>query len=259
MKFLLTVIMTLFISINAFAQTKSELKAIKAAEELKLAYEAKDAGNHTLSVIHFKKACDNNSIEGCYNLAVMHKEGKPFTLKKMYSYKLYALAKKLRDNSPNPNYEHITAVYELSCDVGMVPACVDLAGIYAEGKSVAKDELKAAKLYSKACDDGVKRACVNAGNIYSNHKIYDKAAIEWQKACNTYGDGKSCLNLEKLFKRTCDNGNYENCFNLANLYRYGAIEVKVDIQEAKSLYKFACSNDYKTACASLNNLSAKGY
>lgn len=259
MKVLFTMIFTLIFSINAMAEDKEAKRALKAAEELQLANTAKSEGHHLKAVNHYKFACDNGSIEGCYNLAVMHKEGKVFALKKTYSYKLYATTKKYREDSPNPNYDHITALYGLSCDVGIVPACVDLANIYAKGTHVPKDEIKAADLYGVACLDGVKRGCVNAGNLYSNNNQKENAAKMWAIACNKYDEGKSCKHLEKLYIELCDGGDNESCYNLGNMYRSGATAVNADIQKALKLFKNACDNDYESACNRLNSLSAKGY
>ena len=100
---------------------------------------------------------------------------------------------------------------------------------------------KAAKQWQKACDDNVARACHNLGILYEDaegvKQDYHKAA--------------------ELYKRSCDGGFVGSCLNLGVLYIKDQV-VEQDYSKAINLYKKACDGDVAQACHNLGVLYALG-
>ena len=73
------------------------------------------------------------------------------------------------------------------CDRGDATSCYNLGVRYDNGRSVGKDEAKAATLFQKACDLGEKAGCYNLGVSYHNGNVVPKdevkAAALFTKAC----------------------------------------------------------------------------
>lgn len=61
-----------------------------------------------------------------------------------------------------PNPEHDKAAvdrFQKACDAGYAPSCNGLGAMYAQGRGVAKDEARAAKLYRSSCDVDASTGC----------------------------------------------------------------------------------------------------
>jgi uncharacterized protein len=82
-----------------------------------------------------------------------------------------------------------------ACEGGDSEGCFNLGGMYASGRGVAKDDVKAAQPYGKACDGGNALGCHNLGIIYSAAR----------------GVAKDDANAGQFFQRTCDGGHAEAC------------------------------------------------
>lgn len=64
-------------------------------------------------------------------------------------------------NEPVPEADSLTTAlqYQEACNRGSAQDCMNLGAFYEEGRGVAKDEERAAKLFQQACDDGVAGGC----------------------------------------------------------------------------------------------------
>jgi len=66
------------------------------------------------------------------------------------------------------------------------------------------------------------------------------------KGLKAYNQG-NYFTANKLYKKACDGGNAQGCFNLGNLYNYGQ-GVKQNSSTAAKLYKKACDGGDKLGC-----------
>ncbi|WP_457748749.1 hypothetical protein [Sulfurimonas sp.] len=114
----------------------------------------------------FKQSCDNGYAEGCYNFASL--------LQKFYE-------------DSDINQKIIAQSYEKSCDGGYIDGCNKVATLYAWGRGVKQDYIKASQLYKKACDKGNQLACYNLGNMYGSgdgvKQDFSKQNKFFKKAC----------------------------------------------------------------------------
>ena len=98
---------------------------------------------------------------------------------------------------------------------------------------------KAAKQWQKACDDNVARACHNLGVLYEDaqgvKQDYHKAA--------------------ELYKRSCDGGFVGSCLNLGALYALGN-GANQDYRLAKRYVFKACTLGFQDGCDYLNKMIA---
>ncbi len=125
-----------------------------------------------------QKACDSANAQGCETLA-----------------KMYA-----RPRSGVP-HDEVKAVqlYQKACDGGVGGGCHWLAEMSEFGWNVAKDKLKAARLYQQAaqlfqkdCEGGSTADCYNAGQMYEHGhegvlRDQAKAAQFYRRACDAGG------------------------------------------------------------------------
>lgn len=100
---------------------------------------------------------------------------------------------------------------------------------------------KAAKQWQKACDDNVARACHNLGFLYEDARGVKQ---DYHKAA-------------ELYKRSCNGGFAGSCLNLGALYIKGQ-GIGQDYIKAINLYKKACDGDIAEACHNLGVLYALG-
>jgi len=78
-------------------------------------------------------------------------------------------------------------LYQRSCDLGAVPACVDLGVIYRDGKGVQeKNPTYAAQLFQRACDLSA-AACASIASMYELGvgvaKDVARAVSLYQRSC----------------------------------------------------------------------------
>jgi len=105
------------------------------------------------------------------------------------------------------------------CDSGKYASCHVLAGMYALGRGVAKDEARAAALSLKACDGGVAVDCANLAGMYALGR----------------GVAKDEARAAALFQRACDWGEAAACAYLADMYWHGR-DVGKDEAHAAALF-----------------------
>ena len=100
---------------------------------------------------------------------------------------------------------------------------------------------KAAQQWQKACDDNVARACHNLEILYEDAKGVKQ---DYRKAA-------------ELYKRSCNGGFVGSCLNLGALYIKDQ-GIGQDYIKAINLYKKACDGDVAQACHNLGVLYALG-
>jgi len=96
---------------------------------------------------------------------------------------------------------HATALYERSCGMGNVDACVSAGRMYEFHHGVAKDDAKATGYYTRACDLGDPTGCANLAVMLENGrgvpKDLPRAAALYQRACDK-GAGLACERAHAL-------------------------------------------------------------
>jgi hypothetical protein len=122
-----------------------------------------------------KLGCERGSVRACAFRGVLHAMGKDSTIRDVEAV---ALCKRASDSGepeghtclglmtiyqarfgdPEDAFKQAVPSFSLGCDGGDSRACYGLGKLYAAGKSVARDDARAAALFQKACDGGVRQA-----------------------------------------------------------------------------------------------------
>ena len=114
-------------------------------------------------------------------------EGMTAIKKKDYQ-KARELFKKVCDGSDPKGCFKLCIFYEEICNRGSTAGCFALGVIYATGKGVPQDFLKAKELYEKACNGGNAAGCFGLGISYATGKgvpqDFLKAKESYKKACD---------------------------------------------------------------------------
>jgi len=146
------------------------------------------------------------------------------------------------------NNDYPKAFYNLNlaCENKNYKSCSNLGYMYAKGKGLDTDKIKAAGLYKIACDNGIFASCVNLGNLYHDGdntgyltRDYKKAAGLYKIACdNIY---KGCEELGSIYlieESTCRNRpEVIGCKNLGNYF----LEIGLNSnKDAMKLLEKAC-------------------
>jgi TPR repeat protein len=172
---------------------------------------AKDAARATAL---FESGCDARDWAACTNLAVdLEQSGEAVRAKDLFDRACKAGRAKrviraddmtacldlgilVRASDPRTAIE----LFGASCDAGLDKACGRLGLMLVEGRGVATDATRGAKLLEKACDGGDGSACNNLGRSYYKGigvtADRDRAQSLWKKAC-TLGDQAGCSNAER--------------------------------------------------------------
>ena len=154
-------------------------------------------------------------------------------------------------------------VLERACELDSGAGCAHLAFLYAAGRSVAKNDKRAAALYRKSCELGDAQGCYNVGLMAGEgrglRQDAAQAAADYDEACEL-GSSTACTNLgflyEKvgnvrdrsralaLYQRGCDGSscqpsNLGGCVNVGRAYRDG-IGVEKDEERAAAIFRDAC-------------------
>ncbi len=153
---------------------------------------------------------------------------------------------------------------ERACDLGSGAGCANVAFLFATGKSVAKDDRKAASLYRKSCDLGDAQGCYNAGVMADDGRGVREdpaaAAADYAEGCSL-GSSTACTNLGFLYEHgrgvrqdkaravelyqkgcegtTCRVSNLGGCLNVGRALRDG-IGVAVNEPKAAEIFREAC-------------------
>ncbi|QDG52389.1 sel1 repeat family protein [Persicimonas caeni] len=131
--------------------------------------------------------------------------------------------------------------FKASCEREVASACYDLAVLYENGESVAKDEAKAKELYEQACQsqDPDAMACNNLAVMYQQGRAVE---VDQDKAA-------------ELYRRACELGSMLGCRNLARRYLEGE-GVEKSPARAAALLEKACQLGHPEACPQLTYLFA---
>ena len=123
-------------------------------------------------------------------------------------------------------------LYQKSCDLKYIKACVKLGDTYEEEKDIAK----AVEFFEKACKMDGSQGCVNAGILYQK------------------GDGikQNVSKAADLYEKACDLKHSAGCYNLALIY-----QEKGKTSKAKEFYNQACKMGDNGACVNLRKLRIK--
>jgi len=128
----------------------------------------------TESYADLKRACEASEPRACYQLGVMHEEGR-------------GAQKHLR---------HAAGLYEKACTGGYPNACTNLGTLYLRGLGVEADPSRAATLFESACNANRAEACLQLGSLYVEGKGVQRDELAglgfFEKACKL-GDKRGCL------------------------------------------------------------------
>lgn len=87
-----------------------------------------------------------------------------------------------------------------ACDGGDGRACATLGAMFAFGRNVARDYVRARSLFQRACDAGAARGCTNLGMLYQRGlgvaSDSAQARAYYQRGCNG-GDAQGCNLLRR--------------------------------------------------------------
>jgi TPR repeat protein len=157
------------------------------------------------------KACTAKSGLGCYNLAVVVRDGKAGT---------------------DADRPLAVTIFQKACDYDYAGGCNDLGLAYHNGNGAPKDLARAFEIFTKACSLAAK-TCRNLANAYERghgvavdlpraRQLYDKACgAGHAAACNVLGifkdEGvggpKDPAGSRAAFKQACDGGDEDGCKN----------------------------------------------
>ena len=162
---------------------------------------------------------------------------------------------------------------DTKCVAGDVIACTQLGDMYANGRGVPRDIVRAGQAYERSCNLGAPDVCNTLGEIIEMTGDLDggtrRAELFFQKACEG-GSLPGCLNLglaaaareeltlaASLYERSCDGGWAPGCHQLGLSHQEG-LGVAKDIAKAVALFSHACDGEFVDSCVLLGNLYAAG-
>lgn len=169
------------------------------------------------------KACEAGHSEACNGVGYGYQRGE-YTLQKDLS-----LAMKY---------------YRKACDSHHSMGCRNVGDLYAFGKGVEQDSVKAMEYYKRGCDLTDKD---NVGACYQLAVGYDKG----------YGVTKNEPKAMSYFQKACDKIDVDKeaggnaCYNLGIQYNYGDV-VAVDRVKARQYAQKSCNAGNENGCKLLN-------
>jgi uncharacterized protein len=162
---------------------------------------------------------------------------------------------------------------DTKCLAGDVISCTQLGDMYANGRGVPRDIVRAGQAYERSCNLGAPDVCNTLGEIIEMTGDLDggtkRAEQFFQKACQG-GSSPGCLNLglaaaardeltlaTSLYGKSCDGGWAPGCHQLGLSYQEG-VGVTKDFAKAVALFSHACDGEFADSCVLLGNLYAAG-
>lgn len=241
----LTKLLLLSVLVTTPAVVNADIVPVPAADA---AYGARD---YAKAAKLWDEACRGGNATGCFELAIMYRDGEGMKVDEAKMLSLYEQACKGQDGR----------------------GCFNLSFVYAEGRGVAKDAGRATAYLQQGCDAKFMPACANLGSAYSMGagvtKDFDRAVAEFTKACDN-GAGPACFSLSALYDgheksvvredpalanvalaKGCDLGEADACQNLGYHYRVGYGVPRNQLRSA-SLYSAACDNATSVDCVMLS-------
>ena len=168
--------------------------------------------------------------------------------------------------------EDIATLQEL-CTRNITKYCNRLGHRYQSGRGIAKDPLKALKLYQKSCDLKSYNGCFLLGSTYYNARGVDrnrqKGKRFYEKSCDL-GGSNGCyalglayeregdfINALRWDKKACALKNKDACWRVADLYYHGKSGYS-DTGEAKKYAEKACNYGNRAGCEIMGEMYEKG-
>ena len=241
----------------ASARSSSRYKAGVTA--FQKAYAAYEAGDYATAQREYGKACNLGQAGACYNLGLLHANGKGVTA----------------------DYAQAARYYERACDGDDAMACNDLGVLYQNARGVKLDKARAITLYRKACTLKPGLGCANLGDMLSDGlpepgpsmdprwvevtELFRTACAEHPYGCMRYGYSlHEGLGVEKdlkaaavAFDTACEDARSSACFNLGIAYEKGE-GVGRDLERAAHFYGRACALDNVAGCNGLGVMTVTG-
>jgi S1-C subfamily serine protease len=113
--------------------------------------------------------------------------------------------------------------------------------MYANGRGVAKDEVRAVVFFTQACTGHFASGCASLGTAYENGR----------------GVEKNLTRAVSFYDQACEHGFAPACHRLGGMYESGRGVAK-DEARAATLYQRACEAGYTSGCTSLSAIYASG-
>jgi hypothetical protein len=205
----------------------------------------------------WEKACNTGNAGGCYELAIVHRDGEGTAV----------------------DLTRYVELLDIACEGGEPRACYNLAkeelSDDEEGIASASEErlARGMALYERACDLGSSQACSNwalhAGSSAATRQNPDEMIARFDRACAA-GGGPACLALSQLFdahedkplrddpkaandalQRGCNLLDRDSCQTLGFHYEYG-FGVEPDPLKSAALYGIGCDDDPGLNCPHLS-------
>ena len=203
----------------------------------------------------YLKACNNGNSEACSSVGYAYYWGKG--VKKDYSnaksfyekacgnqdaYACFSLGVIYRDTKwGNQNYEKARYYISKSCELGDCMGCNHLARMYEIGQGVKKNNEKAEELYANSFE------CIDAECVKGN--IKSCVWLEQARKARIIGD-KDRQKVIGLVTRDCNEGRYEACATLGEMYSEGR-GVDQDFLLSEKFYAKACDGGHSKSCENL--------
>ena len=218
------------------------------------------------AVAYFESACQDGLMAACYDLAVLHEEGKSVARDLERARQLYERACQSdapdatacnnlavlyqKGRSVKADQKEASELYRRSCELGSMLGCRNLARRYLEGKGVEKSPQRAAALLEKACQLGHPEACPQLTYIYAQQCLDDGTCDE-----DAIDPDRSIEKLEKICKETQQP---QACLGYGFLLEAGYGQDKKDPAGAALQYDQACKAGVSAGCNYLANLYRRG-
>ncbi|MBN9788641.1 hypothetical protein DMP17_08550 [Pseudonocardia sp. TMWB2A] len=241
----------------ASARSSSRYKAGVTA--FQKAYAAYEAGDYATAQREYGKACNLGQAGACYNLGLLHANGKGVTA----------------------DYAQAARYFERACDKDDAMACNDLGVLYQNARGVKLDKARAIILYRKACTLKPGLGCANLGDMLSDGlpepgpsidprwvevtALFRTACAEHAYGCMRYGYSlHEGLGVEKdleaaaaAFDTACEDERSSACFNLGIAYEKGE-GVGRDLIQAAQYYGRACAMNNAEGCNAFGGMTVTG-
>jgi TPR repeat protein len=147
-------------------------------------------------------------------------------------------------------------------------ACTNLAGLYANGHSVAQNDKRAAELYQHACDQGVGMGCVGYAQLQANGRgvpADEKAALHMlDSACQQKVAGacevrdQELARIEQRDGAACTKNDANACAALADRFWWSEGRMG-DAARARAIYDARCQKGTLESCRRLAIILSKSY
>lgn len=171
--------------------------------------------------------------------------------------------------------ECLAASRQLCLDEQITPACVELAGLYAQGRGVDADPTRAEELFAQACAAGEYTACERREQVHQDlvdsrrrHALVARVRGRCKQqedfwACELVetapASGKPQANGAWSAWEGCASKNGAQCRRLAQMYMAGQAGLKVNELRAVKAFGIGCDIGDALSCMSAADAYRSGY